>query len=77
MYKKVHSDLFVQATVKGSEVKRGQILDIIEFQFYQCHHVVLGKLGKLSTVTSSSDLRLRGQRSKKVKFQTSSYSNSG
>ena len=47
MYKKVHSDLFVQATVKGSEVKRGQILDIIEFQFYQCHHVVLGQTWKI------------------------------
>ena len=32
---------------------------------------------KKSTVTSSFDLRLRGQRSKKVKFQTSSNSNSG
>ena len=29
----------------------------------------LDKHAKVSTVTSSSDLRLRGQRSKKVKFQ--------
>ena len=31
--------------------------------------LALGKHAKVSTVTSLSDLRLRGQRSKKVKFQ--------
>ena len=34
--------------------------------------LVLDRHAKVSTVTSSSDLRLRGQRSKKVKFKKKS-----
>ena len=33
MYKKVHGDLFIRPTVKGSEVKKGQICNITKLEF--------------------------------------------
>ena len=59
----------IKGSLRGSKVKFKQR------QMAKTNSVnmlVLDRHAKVSTVTSSSDLRLRGQRSNKVNFQTTS-----
>ena len=59
-------------SLRGS---KGQICHNIKVKFQTTNGaniLALGKQSKVSMVTSSSKLRLRGQRSKQVKFQTKS-----
>ncbi len=65
--KRVRGDLIVRVTVKGSQVKEGQYLKLFQMTKIIMQPVATDRLANVSTTTSSSDLPLRCQRSKKVK----------
>ena len=60
----------ISEVIWGHKVKyKGQISNNVKWQNQWCQMLPLDKHAKVLTVTSSSDLRLRGQRSKGSNFK--------